>query len=90
MGAESKQVDICLVCISMLVLASLTLMAVSSLGGGHLGLARWSILLAIVAATWAVVYTIGKAKRAIIKGVARELALHTRNDEGLPGLRVLP
>jgi hypothetical protein len=90
MGSEQKQVDVCLVGIITLGIASITLLITSA--AVEWPTARWGLLVAIVASSWTVVYAIGRAARRIVRATAREIALATRDDDtptGDTGMRVV-
>ena len=89
MGEESRKIELCLVGVGVVWVLSLALLVAESAAGADGDLSRWGFWLELVAVAWTVHILIMRAKRSMVRGVAREIAFANRDPEEVAEVRHL-
>lgn len=81
MGEESRQVELCLVGVSVVWVLGFALLVTASLTGCP-NAGRWGIWCTAVAMTWTIGIMHKRSRRSFARSIARELSFHRRDEPG--------
>jgi hypothetical protein len=87
---ETRKVEVCYVGSGATWTVALTLMVLATLLEEGGAMMAWSLFVALFAMVWSMHIIVAKAKRSVVRSMAREIAFALRDNPEVGGLHAVP